>query len=277
MRTISILAILISARALGQTFADETPKELEGVGIGEHLDEQIPGHLVFTDEQGREVRIEDYLGERPVIFTLNSSRCPILGSLTRNGLVDGITDMEWTCGEQYEIVTVSISPDEGSDIALQNKRGYVARYGRDEAHDGWHFLTGSQQSIKALAEALGFGYRFEPRSGEYLHTASIMFVTPSGRISKYMNDVRFAGRDLRFALIEASEGRIGTAMDRLLLFNCFQYDPDAASYTPNVWKLMRLSAVMTMIVLVIGLIILGRSGRPGSICAPSHLSTGGAA
>jgi protein SCO1/2 len=151
---------------------------------------------------------------------------------------------------------VSINPKEGAELAMTNKMGYLDHYNREGSEKGWHFLTGKQESITKLADALGFGYVFDSKTGEFLHTASIMFMTPDGRISKYMNDVQFRGQDLRFALIEASEGRIGTAIDRLLLFNCFQYDPESNSYTPTAWKLMRSGAVLMLIVLGGGLAVL---------------------
>ena len=244
----------------GPTFADEKIEALEGVGITEHLDEQIPLDLVFTDEFGYDVTLGQYFdGDKPIIITLNYYRCPMLCSLTLNGLTAGLEQMEWSLGDKFDIITVSINPNEGPELAMTNKTGYLDHYNREGSEKGWHFLTGNQDNITELADALGFGYVFDDKTGEYLHTASIMFMTPDGRISKYMNDVQFKGQDLRFALIEASEGRIGTAIDRLLLFNCFQYDPESNSYTPTAWKLMRSGAVLMLVVLGGGLAILGWS------------------
>ena len=241
----------------GPTFADEKVDELNGVGITEHLDSTIPLDLIFVDEFGHDVQLSRYInGNKPVIITMNYYKCPMLCSLTLNGLVSGMKDMEWSVGDEYEIVTVSINPDEDAKLAMTNKTGYVEHYGRESAKDGWHFLTGEQANITALAESLGFGYVFDEQTGEYLHTASIMFITPDGRISKYMNDVSFKGQDLRFALIEASEGKIGTAIDKLLLFNCFQYDPERNSYTPSAWKLMRTAGILMILVLVGGITVL---------------------
>lgn len=241
----------------GPLFADEKIDELDGVGITEHLDAKLPLELTFEDEFGHDVLLSKYInGDKPVIVTLNYYRCPMLCSLTLNGLVSGMKEMEWTAGDEFEIVTVSINPDEGPELAMTNKTGYINHYGREKANDGWHFLTGSQENIVELADALGFGYTFDTQTGEYLHTASIMFITPDGRISKYMNDVKFAGQDLRFALVEASEGKIGSALDKLLLFNCFQYNPERNSYTPSAWKLMRTGAVLMLLVLGVGIAVL---------------------
>ena len=258
-RTIAILAscVLSAPLVAGPIFADEKLSELEGVGITEHLDEQIPLDLTFVDENGENIVLGQYFdGEKPIILTLNYYKCPMLCSLTLNGLVSGLEEMEWTIGDKFDVVTLSINPDEKAPLAKKNKEGYLGHYDRKGAEDGWHFLTGEQENITKLADALGFGYVFEEQTGEFLHTASIMFITPDGRISKYMNDVQFRGQDLRFALIEASEGRIGTTLDRLLLFNCFQYDPDRNSYSPSAWKLMRTGAVLMLVVLCGGLAVL---------------------
>ncbi len=256
-----VMSMLCVAPAMaGPVFSDEKVDALEGVGITEHLDEQVPLDLVFTDEYGYDVTLGKYFtGAKPIIITMNYYRCPMLCSLTLNGLTAGLEEMEWSLGEKFDVITVSINPSEGPKLAMTNKTGYLDHYDREGSEEGWHFLTGDQENITKLADSLGFGYVLDEKTGEFLHTASIMFITPDGRISKYMNDVQFKGQDLRFALIEASEGRIGTALDRLLLFNCFQYDPESNSYTPVAWKLMRTGAVVMLIALCVGLIVLYRT------------------
>jgi protein SCO1/2 len=258
------VALLSSAIVLpvvaGPTFADEKIEELEGVGITQHLDTQVPLDLTFVDEHGQEVALSEFFNnDKPIIMTLNYYKCPMLCSLTLNGLVTGMEEMEWTLGDEFEVVTLSINPDEKAPLALKNKTGYLDHYDREGAEKGWHFLTGNQENITKLADALGFGYVFDEQTGEFLHTASIMFITPSGRISKYMNDVQFAAQDLRFALVEASEGKVGTLIDDFLLFNCFQYDPDRNSYSPNAWKLMRTASVLMLIMLGGGIAVLAWS------------------
>lgn len=260
----SFVALAISIGAMstplvaGPTFADEKINALEGVGITEHLDAQLPLDITFKDDSGNDVVLGQYFtNEKPIIITLNYYRCPMLCSLTLNGLTTGLEEMDWTLGEEFEVITLSINPDEKPPLAKKNKEGYLGHYSREGAEKGWHFLTGDQENITKLADSLGFGYVFDSNTGEFHHTASIMFITPDGRISKYMNDVQFKGQDLRFALIEASEGRIGTMLDTLLLFNCFQYDPDSNSYTPAAWKLMRTGGVLMLVVLGVGLAVLG--------------------
>lgn len=269
--SIPVLLCSFSSVALGgPTFSDEKIDAMEGVGITQNLDSQVPLDLAFVDEHGNDVTLAKYFnGEKPVIITLNYYRCPMLCSLTLNGLTTGMKEMKLNLGSDYEIVTVSINPDEKPPLALNNQEGYIAQYDREGSEESWHFLTGDQKNITELADTLGFGYVFDPKTGEYLHTASIMFLTPDGKISRYMNDVRFLGRDLRFALVEASNGKIGSLIDTFLLFNCYQYDPDSNSFTPSAWKLMRMAGVMTLVLLVVGIYILGRfkpTGKgPGSM------------
>ncbi len=271
---------------MGQILADELPPELDGVGIVQRLDDSVPLELPFMDHTGRAVTLAELIdGTRPVILTLNYYRCPMLCSLTLNGLVDGLREVDLELGADYDIVTVSINPDEGPELAAQNRRGYLAALGVDVPETVWPFLTGDQAPIEQLAKAIGFGYRYDDKSGEYAHTSSITFVTPEGRISKYMNDVRFPQRDLRLAIVDASEGRTGTLIDALLLFNCFQWDPEAGSFVPSAWKIMRLGAAISVVVLFGGIFVLlrlerrnhdkGSSGDSDGIPARAALQAGG--
>lgn len=286
--SLAALAVAILATPVAaQLLADELPAELDGVGIVQRLDEQVPLGLEFVDHNGKAVVLSDLIGgERPVILTLNYYRCPQLCSLTLNGLVDGLRDVDLDLGTEYNIVTVSINPDEGPAIAAQNRAGYLAALDEEVPESAWPFLTGNQENIEALAKAIGFGYRFDERSGEFAHTASITFVTPEGRISKYMNDVRFLPRDLRLAIVDASQGKVGSLIDTLLLFNCFQWDPEAGSFVPSAWKIMRLGAGISAILLFGGIFVLfrlersrrsGRGRQNGNDSGPSGpvLQTGG--
>ena len=261
--SLAALAVAILATPVAaQLLADELPAELDGVGIVQRLDEQVPLGLEFIDHNGNAVVLSDLIGgERPVILTLNYYRCPQLCSLTLNGLVDGLRDVDLDLGTEYNIVTVSINPDEGPAIAAQNRAGYLVALDEEVPESAWPFLTGNQENIEALAKAIGFGYRFDERSGEFAHTASITFVTPEGRISKYMNDVRFLPRDLRLAIVDASQGKVGSLIDTLLLFNCFQWDPEAGSFVPSAWKIMRLGAGISAILLFGGIFVLFRLER----------------
>jgi protein SCO1/2 len=259
----ALLASAVPARAERPLLADQLPPELEGVGIVEHLDERIPLDLEFVDDTGQAVRLERYFrGERPVLLTLNFYRCEMLCTLTLNGVVDALNDLKWSAGEEFDIVTVSIAHEEGPDLANVKKRAYLTQYRRESAADGWHFLTGTKENIEALAMAVGFGFRKvkTEKDYEYAHTSSIMFLTPDGRISRYMNDVVFESKDVRLALVEASNGAIGSPMDKFLVFMCYHYDPDKGNYGPSAMKLMRLGAAVTLCAVVCGLVVLGLRG-----------------
>ncbi|MDP6479185.1 MAG: SCO family protein [Phycisphaerales bacterium] len=254
-----------SGPVVAQILADELPEELDGVGIVQRLDAPVPLDLMFVDHTGKDIMLRDLIvGERPVILTLNYYNCPMLCSLTLNGMVDGLREVDLDLGADYDIVTVSINPEEGPELAAQNRKGYLAALGQEVPDTAWPFLTGTQDNIETLAKGVGFGYRFDERSGDYAHTASITFVTPDGRISKYMNDVVFPPRDLRLAMVDASQGRIGGLIDTLLLFNCFQWDPEAGSYVPSAWKIMRFGGLITVVLIIAGVLILLRIGRRGS-------------
>ena len=231
----------------------DTPKEMEGVGIESHLKEYIPLDLTFTDDQGKEIKLSDYFNrDRPVLLTLNYYRCPQLCTLILNGMTDALNHIEWTAGKEFDIITASIDPTEGTELAVQKKDAYLTQYNRESVKDGWHFLTGPQESITALTDAVGFKYKLDPRTGQFAHTASIIFLTPEGRISLYMNDVLFDPKDVRLALVDASEGTIGSPFDKFILYTCFQYDPESGSFVPNAFKIMRAGGVLTMVLMGLG-------------------------
>lgn len=241
--------------------AKDLPRQLEGVGITEHLGEVIPLELTFTDESGHAGKLSEFFKPgRPVILTLNYYRCPMLCTLTLNGLVDALNELDWSGGKEFEIVTVSINPDEKPDLADVKKQAYLTQYKRESAKSGWHFLTGDARSIELLTKAVGFGYRFDPISGDFAHTSTIMFVTPEGKMSRYMNDVKFKPRDVKLALIEASEGAIGSPMDKFLLFMCFHYDPQSGSYAASAVKIMKMGGALTAVLLAAGIGVLWLRG-----------------
>jgi protein SCO1/2 len=249
--------------AYGQAplLAEDVPSELEDVTIIDRTGDEIPLDLPFVDEAGNAVKLADYFRPgRPVILTLNYYRCPMLCTLTLNGMVAALNDIDWAAGAEFDIVTVSINPDEGPDLATQKKKGYLTQYDCPTAAAGWHFLTGEQANIEKLATAVGFKYRFIEETGEYAHAASIMFITPEGRISRYMNDVMFEPKAVRLALIEASEGAIGSPVERFMLMMCYHYDPEAGSYAFSAMKLMRLVGMLTLLAIAVVLIVLWRRG-----------------
>ena len=230
----------------------------EGVGIDERLDEPLPLDLQFIDDTGRTVTLGEYFDRgMPVLITPVFYRCRNLCSATLNGLAEALNEIEWSAGEDFQIVTFTINPKEEYRLAEVKKRNYLGMYKREQAANGWHFLTGDEQSITALTEALGFRYRFVERTGDYAHAASIIVATPQGRVSRYINTVMPDAQTLDKALIEASQGSIGSPWDRFVLW-CSTFDPAAGKYVVAARRVMTLGGLATMLIVVIGLGMLWR-------------------
>ena len=233
--------------------AEEIPKALEEVGITEHLDAKLPMELEFRDEDGISVTLGSFFdGERPVILTLNYYRCPMLCGLMLNGLVDGLEQMEWTPGQEFEIVTVSINPLETPALAKEKKQNYIKRYGRPSAMSGWHFLTGREPEIDRLAETVGFRFVYDPVEKQYAHAAAIFVCTPDGRVARYLYGIEYPPKRLKLGLLEASEGKIGSTLDQLILY-CYHYDPSSRRYSPVAMNIMRVGGGATASILAVTL------------------------
>lgn len=242
-----------SGYALPPVSAQGAPKELEGVDIDvAKLGASVPLDLPFVDEQGRTVTLREVLRpDRPAILQLGYMRCPMLCSLVLNKLVAGLQGVDWTAGDQFDVISVSINPDEGHELAAAKKQGYVVEYGRPDSGKGWRFLTGPASSSKGLADAVGFGFRKQP-DGEYAHAACLFVLTPDGRVSRQLYGAEQSPNTLRMALLEASGGTIGTIVDRFILW-CHVYDPHRNTYAWFAFRLMQIGGVMTMLAIVAGL------------------------
>ncbi len=250
----AIITILLTLWLTGSIAhaAEGVPKPLEGVGIDQHLDETIPLSLPFRDEAGNRVTLGEYFGKRPVILAFVYYECPMLCTLVLNGLVRAMRAISLDAGKDFTVVTVSFDPRETPELAAQKKRIYLETYGRKGADAGWHFLTGSTDSIERLTKAAGFRYRYDPKTKQFAHAAGIMVLTPQGRLAKYFYGVEYSPRDLRLALVEAASERIGTLADRVLLW-CYHYDPAEGRYSLRIMRSIRLLGSAT--VLVIGLVV----------------------
>lgn len=258
---LSFLLVLAGESALlSQVVLDSVP-ELAGVGITEHLGETVPLDLVFTDETGRQVRLAEYFGTgKPVILNLVYYQCPMLCNLVLNGMVNGVKGMEWLPGEKFEMVAVSINPAETWQLAGAKKQNYLAELGRPGAEAGWHFLVADSTQSRALANAVGFGYKYDEEQKEFAHSAAAFVLTPDGKISRYLYGIEFSARDLKLALLEASDGKIGTTIDRLILY-CYHYDPQAKGYVLFATNVMRIGGALTALVLGIFVALLWRHER----------------
>jgi protein SCO1/2 len=246
----------------GDSVGDRTeplPKPLESVDVKEHLGAYVPKTLGFLDQTGRPVTLGDYVdGKVPVVFTFNYSDCPMLCSLMLNGFVHGLQGLDFTPGREFRVVTVSIDPNEKPERALATQRRYLGVYGKPEAKDGWHFLTGSETNVRAYADAIGMDYAYVPERKEYAHAAAIVVAAPDGKIVRYLYGVEYPSQSLRLALLEASEGKIGSAFDRLVLY-CFHYDSSLGRYAPMAANIMRLGGAVAVVLLAAFVALLLRS------------------
>jgi protein SCO1/2 len=224
---------------------DPLPKELEGVGVTEKLGARLPLDLEFVDETGQTIRLASFFAKgRPVMLTLNYYSCPMLCTLMLNGLIDGLRELKWTPGKEFEVVTLSINPLETPTLARLKKQTYMEYYERPGAAAGWHFLTGRERDIRQLADAVGFGYAWVEARREYAHPAAIMLASPDGRVVRYLYGVMYEPKDLRLAIAEAGEGKVGSTAEQILLF-CFHYDAEEGRYVIAASNLMRAGGLAT--------------------------------
>lgn len=245
----------------GVRAAEETPAQMEGVDIVEHLGSTPPLDLTFRNEAGETVPLSTYVkGDKPVILTLVYYNCPMLCNMILNGLVEGMRGIEWTPGEDYRVVTVSIDARETPELAQEKKANYLAQLGKPEAAEGWHFLVGERENIKKLAEAVGFGFRYDADRMEYAHGAAIFLMSPEGKLTRYLYGIQFPPKQLKLALVEAGEGKLGSALDRFVL-RCYHYDPASRKYGVYIWGIMRTGGLLTVLLVGLMLFIFWRRER----------------
>ena len=259
-------AMALSVSAFGQAMvtgnlsppANMRPPGLKNVGIEQHLNEQIPTELTFRDESGKTVRLGEFFGKKPMILNLVYYQCPMLCGEVLTGLDSALRVLKFNVGKEFDVLTVSFDPRETPQMATAKKAEYLKRYARPGAEQGWHFLTGPQESVDALTKAAGFQYEFNKETGQFAHATAIMILTPEGKISQYYYGVEFAPKDLRLGLIQASDNKIGTLVDQVLLY-CYHYDPQTGKYGAVITRILRLSAAAT--ILCVGLLIVVMSRR----------------
>ncbi len=250
-------SLIFQATATAQV-VEEHPKELNGVDIVEHLGQKIPLNLTFTDDNGKQVTLGEYFKDgKPVILNLVYYDCPMLCNLVLNGLTEGIKKLAWTPGQQFRMVTISFNPREDYHLAYAKKANYLNSLGKPGADAGWSFLVGAEDQSKALADAIGFKYYWDPKQQQYAHAAATFILSGDGTISRYLYGIDYSEQNLRLALLEASEGKIGNSVDRLILY-CYHYDPSAKGYVVFAGNVMRLGGALTVSLLIIFLIIMWR-------------------
>ena len=257
LTALAVTASVAAQVSVGGAYQEPAPTvdaipELAGVTIIDKLDSQLPLDATFRDDHGKLVTLRDVLPkDRPTILQIGYMKCPMLCSLVMNALLRGIQDLDWTVGKQYDIISLSVNPKEGPELAAGKKAGYVAEYGRAQTAAGWHFLTGEEPAIHALTEAVGFEYRMQP-DGEYSHAAAVFIITPDGRLSRVLYGVKYEQSTVRMALLEASQGKIGTTLDRIILW-CHIYDAQAGGYVVLAMRVMQVGGAVTLLLLGGGL------------------------
>lgn len=232
------------------------PEVMKDIGLDQKLDAQVPLDLRFRDEHGATVALRQFFGARPVILTLVYYQCPMLCTFVLNGVLAATKDIPFEMGKDFEVVTVSIDPSEGPVLAESKHTMYAGLYGRPGALAGWHFLTGEESAIQQLASSVGFRYVYDKASQQYGHASGFLVLTPEGRVSRYFYGISYAPRDLRFALMDASGGKIGSPVDQILLA-CFHYDPMTGKYGLVISRVIRAAGAVT-IVAIGGLVLVLR-------------------
>lgn len=249
---------------------DQKPQILQQVGIDQKLNTQLPLDLTFRDETGKTVRLGDYFGSKPVIVSLVYYRCPMLCEQVLNGMAAALNVLKFDAGKEFNIVTVSIDPTETPDIAAKKKEVFLHRYQRPTAAQGWAYLTGDQTNIDQLAKAVGFRYVYDQRTKQYAHASGIVIATPQGRLAQYYYGIEYSPKDLRLGLIEASQNKIGTVVDQLILY-CYHYDPETGHYGAIAMRMLRIGGVLTILLLG-GFVItmFRREGQAGTLRRARH-------
>ena len=240
-----LLFLLVTSSALAD---NAIPAALQGVDIQQRLNTQVPLYLHFNDENGKDVMLGDLLQGKPTILNLVYFECPMLCTQVLNGLVSTLKPITLTPGEEFNILTISFNPAETPALAYAKKQTYLKSYGRKNAEKGWFFLTGKPEAINELTKAVGFQYKYDTNINQYAHGTVIMILTPEGKVSRYFYGIEYPSRDVRLALIEASQNKIGTLADKVLLF-CFHYDPSTGRYSATVINIVRAGGILTVLCL----------------------------
>jgi len=225
--------------------SNAVPPQLLDVTFQQRLGEQLPLDTPFRDETGRTVALGDYFGDKPIVLAFVYYTCPMLCTQVMNGISSAIRVLEFAPGQEFDVVLISFDPRDTPEAARAKKAEHLEYWDAADQADSWHFLTGDEPSIEAVTAAAGFAYRWEERAQQYAHVSGVLVVTPEGQLSRYFYGVEYSPRDLRLALVESSNGTIGSAVDELFLY-CFHYDPEAGQYGPMVMNLMRLGGAVTL-------------------------------
>jgi protein SCO1/2 len=264
---IGVFALCLAARGAQSL----TASNLTAISFDQKLGAQVDRALSFRDENGRDVRLGNYLDRKPVILLLGYYQCPMLCTLTLNGLVQTMEDMKWSIGKDFEIVNVSIDPRDTPALASAKKRNYLKQYGRAGAEDGWHFLTGDEPAIRQLADEVGFHYAYDEASKQYAHPSGLVILTPDGKISHYLFGVTYDAQNLFDSLHDASGSRVGSPIQQFILL-CFHYNPITGKYGATIMLIVRILGALTIFGLFGGIVFMVRREKSGGAIKPSLVS-----
>jgi protein SCO1/2 len=228
--------------------SSQMPAALQKVAFEQRLNAQLPLDLPFTDETGAAVKLGDYFGRKPVVLAFVYYECPMLCTQVLNGIESALRVIHESAGKEFDVVTVSFDPRETPVLAAGKKKAYLDRYQRAGAEQGWHFLTGEAASINALTKAVGFKYQWDAQTQQFAHSTALMVLTPQGKIAQYFYGVEYSPKDLRLGMVEASQGRIGTPVDQILLY-CYHYDPRTGRYGAIITRVLQIAGAITVLVL----------------------------
>jgi protein SCO1 len=267
-RAVSVLTLMLLLSQFATAFAESMPmlaqkpveETIREIGIDQKLNEQLPLTLEFKNESGETVRLGDYFGSKPVILNLVYYRCPMLCGFVLDGVVKALKPLKLIPGKDFQMVTVSIDANDTPEKAMEKKEKYVKSLGKPGAQDAWHFLTGDQSSIDALAKSIGFRYVYDSKSNQFAHAGGIVVNTPEGKIARYFYGIEYSSRDLRLGLVEAARGKIGSLADQILLL-CFHYDPMTGRYGFFIMNLLRVLSFMMLLGVALGIGLMIRSDR----------------
>ena len=261
----TLVALMLTIPAAGQPSA-ANPDQLPGkVTIAQKLNTRIPLDLMMRDEAGRVVRLSQYFGKgRPVLLQFVYYRCPMLCPMVLEGTTESLTHLKFDIGKQFDVITVSIDPRDKAEDAARLKEKYIRHYGRLESASGWHFLTAHETAIKTLTDAVGFQFAYDSRTDQFAHGAALLVLTPDGRTSRYFYGFEYKPRDLRMAIVEASEGKVGGVVDQFLLL-CFHYDASTGKYSRNAMMFARAGGVTTFFALGGFILVMLRRERRESL------------
>ncbi|MDA0377906.1 MAG: SCO family protein [Bacteroidetes bacterium] len=278
MALMLLLAVFGQFSVMAQADTEQGQKgihpSLSGVGVEEKLGTMLPRDVVFMDSDGRQVTLGQYMDQgRPLLLNFIYHNCPMLCSITLEALGQTLSEMDWTPGEQFEVLSISFGARETPEMAARARERMLTKLNREEASEGWHFLVGDSLNVHLLTDALGYSFKWVASTQEYAHPAVLVFAGEDGKVTRYLHGLDLPANDVRKALVEASEGKVGSVMDQVLMY-CYQYDPGSNSYVLHATNLMKVGGMLTLMLLGVGLFVFWRRERDRQSGGVPHFTSG---